>query len=148
MTWELTVAAIIEREGRFLVVEERDPGYPLPVLNQPAGHVDHGEGILEAVVRETLEETGLAFTPARLVGVYQLRARNGQDYCRVCIAGTVPAAATAAPKDAQILACHWLRPDQIASRGPRSSLVLACIQDHLAGRSFPLDLLQGPVLDR
>ena len=63
MSWNLTVAAIVERAGRFLVVEEMDPGYPHPVLNQPAGHVDPGEPLVDAVVRETREETGLAFTP-------------------------------------------------------------------------------------
>jgi 8-oxo-dGTP pyrophosphatase MutT (NUDIX family) len=142
MGWSLTVAAIVERAGRFLVVEETDGVNPARVLNQPAGHVDPGEPILAAAIRETREETGLPFTPEALVGVYQVRARNGRDYCRVCFAGTVPGDAVAVPGEGEILACHWLTPSEIAERGARSSVVLACIEDYLAGRRFPLDAVR------
>ncbi len=148
MSWSLTVAAIIQRGDRFLMVEEQDPGYPHRVFNQPAGHVDPGEGILEAVVRETREETGLDFTPTALVGIYPLRARNGRDYCRICFAGTVPGQATAAPEDPEILACHWLTRAEISAGRPRSSVVLACIDDHLAGRRLPLDAVAAVRRDR
>jgi phosphatase NudJ len=147
-SWALTVAAIVEREGRFLVVEETDGWNPERVLNQPAGHVDPGESALDAVVRETLEETGLALTPEALVGVYQLQARNGQDYCRLCFSGSVPEGAEARPRDPQILACHWLTRAEIAERRPRSSLVLACIDDYRSGHRFPLSLVAGVKRDR
>ena len=149
MTWRLTVAAIVERAGRFLVVEETDPGYPHPVWNQPAGHVDPGEPLLDAVVRETREETGLAFTPTALVGIYQLRARNGADYCRVCFSGAVPEGAEARPEDPEeILACRWLTRDEIAAGRPRSSVVLRCVDDYLAGVRLPLAAVAHFHVDR
>ncbi len=138
MSWSLTVAAIIERSGRFLVVEETDGVSPERVLNQPAGHVDPGESILAAVIRETWEETGTVFAPEHLIGVYQLRAANGRDYARVCFSGSVPEDAMAVPQDAEILACHWLTREEIAAARPRSSLVLKCLDDYLGGQRFPL----------
>ena len=147
-TWALTVAAIVERDGRYLMVEETDGWNPERVLNQPAGHVDPGEYILDAVVRETLEETGLAFIPERVVGIYQLQARNGQDYCRICFAGRVPEGAQARPRDSQILACHWLTREEIAAGRPRSSIVLACLDDFQNGCSHPLELVAGLRRDR
>jgi len=132
-----TVAAIIERQGHFLVVEETDGVNPEQVFNQPAGHVEPGESLLDAVRRETWEETGLRFEPEALVGIYQLKARNGKDYTRICFAGRVPEDGEAAPMDADILACHWLDREAIALR-PRSTLVLRCLDDYLAGRHWPL----------
>jgi phosphatase NudJ len=137
MSWELTVAAIIERQGRFLVVEETDKVNPELVLNQPAGHVEPGESLLDAVRRETREETGLRFEPEAVVGVYQLLARNGKDYTRICFAGRVPENAEAIPQDSDIRACHWLDRKSIALR-PRSTMVMSCIDDYLAGRLWPL----------
>ena len=142
MTWNVTVAAIVERAGRFLVVEEMDPGDPRPVWNQPAGHVDPGEAILDAVVREVREETGLDFTPSGFVGVYQLLARNGRDDCRFCFAGTVPDGVEARAEDPEeILACHWFTRDEIAAGHPRSSAVVRCIDDYLAGVCLPLGVV-------
>ena len=149
MTWNVTVAAIIERAGRFLVVEEMDPGYPDAVWNQPAGHVDPGEGLLDAVVREVREETGLPFTPTSFVGVYQLLARSGRDYCRFCFAGSVPDGVEAEAEDPEeILACRWLTRDEIAAGRPRSSVVLKCIDDHLAGVRLPLEAVTHFHADR
>jgi 8-oxo-dGTP pyrophosphatase MutT (NUDIX family) len=148
MSWSLTVAAIVERNGRFLMVEETDRVNPERVLNQPAGHVDPGEAILHAVVRETREETDTAFTPEAVIGVYQLRARNGRDYCRICFSGSVPADAVARPQEGEILACHWLTRDEIAAGRPRSSIVLRCIDDYLSGRRFPLSAVDGLQDDR
>jgi 8-oxo-dGTP pyrophosphatase MutT (NUDIX family) len=148
MSWSLTVAAIVERNGRFLMVEETDRVNPERVLNQPAGHVDPGEAILHAVIRETLEETDTAFTPEAVIGVYQLRARNGRDYCRICFSGSVPADAVARPREGEILACHWLTRDEIAAGRPRSSIVLRCIDDYLSGRRFPLSAVDGLKDDR
>ncbi len=146
--WALTVAAIVERDGRFLVVEETDGVNPERVLNQPAGHVDPGESILDAVVRETLEETGLTFTPEALIGIYQLWARNGRDYCRVCFSGSVPDRGVATPGEGEILACHWLTREEIAASRPRSSLVLTCIDHYLAGRRLPLAAVEPVHVDR
>jgi phosphatase NudJ len=148
MTWAVTVAAIIERQGHFLMVEETDGVHPERVLNQPAGHVDPGESVLAAVVRETWEETGLTFEPRHLIGVYHLQARNGLDYLRICFCGTVPEGAQAKPQDPQILDCHWLTRDEIVRRGPRSSAVLHCIDDYLAGRRLPLEAVGAFHRDR
>lgn len=137
MPWSLTVAAVIERQGRFLFVEERDGGGPR-VLNQPAGHVEDGEALLDAVVREVREETGLAFRPEALVGVYALRAANGKDYLRVCFAGAV-GDGDPAPQDADILACHWLTREEMEARALRSGLVRRCVEDHMNGQRLPLE---------
>jgi phosphatase NudJ len=139
--WALTVAAVIERQGRFLFVEEPDKVTGRPVLNQPAGHVEPGESLLEAVRREVREETGLAFTPEAIVGLYPLKAANGSDYFRVCFAGTVPGDAVAVPEDPDILRCHWLTREELASASLRSGWVLRCLDDALQGRRFPLDLV-------
>lgn len=137
MTWALTVAAIIERQGRFLFVEERDGDGPR-VLNQPAGHVEPGESLIDAVIREVGEEAGLPFTPEALVGLYQLRAANGKAYCRVCFLGSVPDGMEARPRDADILACHWLSPEELGHRPLRSGLVRRCLDDALGGARLPL----------
>jgi 8-oxo-dGTP pyrophosphatase MutT (NUDIX family) len=139
--WALTVAAVIEREGRFLFVEEPDKVTGLPVINQPAGHVEAGESLLDAVRREVREETGLAFTPEAIVGLYPLKAANGSDYFRVCYRGTVREDAEAAPEDPDILRCHWLTRDELSVASLRSGWVLRCLDDALTGRRFPLDLV-------
>jgi len=141
MTWALTVAAIIEREGRFLVVEELDPATGLPVINQPAGHVEPGESLLDAVRREVREETGLAFTPQAIVGLYPLKAANGRDYFRVCFVGSVPEGTEAVPEDPDILRCHWLTRAELGGASLRSGWVLRCLDDALQGRRFPLELV-------
>lgn len=145
--WRVTVAAVVEREGRFLVVEETDGVHPERVLNQPAGHVDPGETLREAVIRETWEETGLDFKLEAFLGVYQIQARNGRDYMRFAFSGSVPAGAEARPRDGEILACHWLTREEIALR-PRSSAVLAVIDDYLAGTRHPLAAVERVLRDR
>jgi len=147
MAWALTVAAIIERQGRFLVVEETDGVHPERVFNQPAGHVEPGESLLEAVVREVWEETGLTFTPEAFLGIYQLQARNGKDYARACFLGSVPEGAEPSPQDAEILACHWLTREEIA-RQPRSVMVLKCLDDYLAGIRLPLGAAENVIRER
>ena len=125
----VTVAAIIERDGRFLLVEE-DTADGLR-LNNPAGHLDPGESPIEACVREVLEETAHDFAPAALVGVYLnrfTRTRTGHDitYLRFAFAGTV-----------------WMTLDELHASAARhrSPLVLQCIQDYLAGQRAPLALI-------
>jgi 8-oxo-dGTP pyrophosphatase MutT (NUDIX family) len=148
MSWAVTAAAIIERQGRFLMVEETDGVNPERVFNQPAGHVDPGESVLQAVVRETWEETGLHFLPEHLIGLYHLQARNGLDYLRICISGAVPEDGIAVPQDPQVLACHWLTRAEIEAAGPRSSAVLHCLDDYLAGRRLPLEAITAFHRDR
>lgn len=146
--WALTVAAVIERRGRFLVVEEMEGLPPERVFNQPAGHVEPGESLVEAVRREVREETGLAFTPEAVVGIYQLQARNGKDYCRVCFRGTVPEGAEARPEDPDILGCRWLTREELAVAPLRSGLVLRCVDDALGGGAHPLALVAEPRRER
>jgi 8-oxo-dGTP pyrophosphatase MutT (NUDIX family) len=147
MTWSVTVAAIVERQGRFLVVEETDGVHPERVLNQPAGHLEPGESLREAVIRETREETGLPFEPQAFLGIYQLQARNGHDYLRVAFVGTVPETLEAKSQDPQILACHWLGREEIARR-PRSGIVLRCIDDYLDRHRFPLSAVEHLLRER
>lgn len=136
-----TVAAVIERDGRFLLVEEVSDGRH--VLNQPAGHLDPGESLVEACVRETLEETAHAFEPTSLVGIYRWHyAPAGNTFLRFAFAGTVGSADPGRSLDAEILATHWLSREDIAARPEmhRSPLVMRCVDDYLAGRRFPLDV--------
>ena len=142
----VTVAAVIERDGRFLFVEEETPEGLR--LNQPAGHLDPGESLLQAVVRETLEETAATVEPLACVGVYMGRYRSkaaGTDvtYLRFAFACRLHAIDGARPLDAGIVRAVWLTPDEVRARLPehRSPLVMQTLDDHLAGRRFPLDLI-------
>ena len=125
-------------DGRVMLLRRAiEPGYG--AWAQPGGFLEADETALQGAIRETLEETGLDFTPRALLGVYQLRARDGRDYCRVCFAGSVPPGAEARPLDPEILGCRWLTRDEIAAGRPRSGLVVRCIDDALAGRRLPLE---------
>lgn len=137
----ITVAAIIEYQGRFLLVEEEDQGRR--VLNQPAGHLEEGESLVDAVIREVREETGLDFRPQGLVGVYRLTLPQGQTFLRFCFHGQVQQPGPCQPQDGEILACHWRSAVQIRAQGPmhRSPLVERCLDDYLNGRTFDLSLL-------
>lgn len=140
----VTVAAVIEQDGRFLLVEEStNEGLR---LNNPAGHLDPGESIVQGVVREVLEETACGFRPSHLIGVYLARLQRGQEditYLRFAFAGTVGAPAPGRALDAPIVRTLWLTPAEIEATRERhrSPLVWRCVQDHLAGRRYPLDLL-------
>ena len=137
----LTVAAIIERGGKFLLVEELADGRR--VLNQPAGHLDPGESLIAACRREVLEETAHHFEPAGLVGVYRWHyAPQDVTFLRFCFSGKLLGTADRV-LDKEIVALHWLTFEQLKSRSPdhRSPLVQKCVDDFLAGRNFPLELL-------
>ncbi len=139
-----TVAVIVEQDGRFLLVQERDAGRI--VYNQPAGHLDNGESLLQATVRETREETAWEVIPTALVGLYTYHApQNGITYVRACFAATALRHHPDEPLDADILAATWKTLAEIreleASGELRSPLVLRCIQDYLAGQRAPLELL-------
>ncbi len=142
----VTVAAIIERDGRFLLVEEHTPEGLR--LNNPAGHLDPAESPLEGVVRETLEETACVFTPQSVVGVYLSRfQRPGRNedvtYVRIAFAGTVGEPQAGRALDQGIVRTLWLTLAELraTSARHRSSLVLRSIEDYVAGTRFPLALI-------
>ena len=136
---EITVAAITEADGRFLVVEERIN--QRLVFNQPAGHVEHGETLLTAVVREVREETAWRFEPQSLVGVYLWRSPDsGVTTMRFAFSGTVDDHHSAQPLDHGIVGTHWLSRTDLQEREQRlrSPLVMLCIQDYLDGKRQPI----------
>jgi 8-oxo-dGTP pyrophosphatase MutT (NUDIX family) len=144
MVWkpDVTVAAVAERDGQFLFVEERSGGRI--VLNQPAGHLESGETFLAAVVRETLEETGWSFCPESVVGVYMWQPDHlSRTFLRVAFAGRLESHDPARPLDHGILRTRWLGRDQLAAQQPRlrSPMVLRCVDDYLAGSRYPLQLI-------
>ncbi len=145
MQWppHITVAAVIERQDRFLVVEEEtDEGR---VFNQPAGHWEPGESLIDAVIRETREETAWRFRPLGVVGIYQWRVpRTGTTYLRFCFHGEVDEPRVERPLDTGILRAVWLsRQDLEREQRLRSPMVLRCIDDYLAGHRFPLEILHA-----
>lgn len=141
----VTVAAIIERDGRFLLVEEETSDGIC--FNQPAGHLDPNESLLEAVARETLEEAAHDFSPTSLVGMYMSRyvsSRTGFEvtYLRFAFAGVLGRAHNRA-LDHGILRTVWMtREEMLACQEKhRSPLVLRCVDDYLAGQRAPLSLI-------
>ena len=144
MIWkpDVTVAAVIEREGRFLMVEER-VGQSL-VINQPAGHLEPNESLIEAAIRETLEETAWRFKPEAVCGVYLWRhPERDVTYLRIAFAGRVTEQLQERSLDQGIQQALWLSRDELAQRATelRSPLVLRCIDDYLSGNRYPLELL-------
>lgn len=146
---DVTVAAVVERDGRFLMVEERaSDGI---VFNQPAGHLEPGESLLEAVVRETREETGFGFEPEYLIGIYSwLCEEAARSFLRVCFGGSARAPVGPAALDEGIIAAHWLSREQLLehTRVLRSPLVLHTIDDYLSGIRYPLDCVRHLENDR
>jgi 8-oxo-dGTP pyrophosphatase MutT (NUDIX family) len=137
---DVTVAAIAETDGRFLVVEERINRRLL--FNQPAGHVERGETLLAAVVREAREETAWRFEPEALVGVYLWRnPTSRREILRFAFTGRVSDHDAAQRLDRGIIATHWLTRSELEAREERlrSPLVLRCVRDYLAGRRSALD---------
>jgi 8-oxo-dGTP pyrophosphatase MutT (NUDIX family) len=141
MNWRpvITVAAVVERDAHFLIVEERIDG--ALVFNQPAGRVEDNESLLSAVIREMREETAWRFRPEALVGIYTWRKSGSQqDTLRFAITGSVADHDGQATLDHPIIATHWLTRAELVRRTPqlRSPLVLRCVDDYLAGRRGPL----------
>ncbi|MBA2960716.1 MULTISPECIES: NUDIX domain-containing protein [Ramlibacter] len=142
----VTVAAVVERDGRFLLVEEEtSEGLK---LNNPAGHLDPGESPVQGCARETLEETAYPFEPTALVGVYLSRARKpatGEDftYLRFAFCGRVGEPEPGRALDSGIVRALWLTPQEVrASRARhRSPLLVRCMEDYLAGVRYPLSVV-------
>jgi phosphatase NudJ len=142
----VTVAAIIERDGRFLLVEEESADGLK--LNNPAGHIEQGESPVQGCVREALEETGRVFEATSLVGVYLARARRdstGDDvtYLRFAFCGTCGEPDPSRALDTGIVRTLWMTADEIRASAARhrSPLLLRCIEDYLAGKRYPLSLV-------
>ena len=144
MIWKphVTVAAVIEQNGRFLLVEEQtDDGI---LFNQPAGHLEPGESLLAACAREALEETAYHFTPEALLGVYQWHhAGRDRTYLRFAYTGSLHDHERERTLDHGILRAVWQTPEEIRALQARhrSPLVLRCVEDYLVGRRFPLELV-------
>ena len=139
----VVVAAVIEQNGKFLLVEEEtDDGLR---LNQPAGHLEEGESLLDAVRRETFEETAHHFEPSALIGVYRWQQPAGKKrtYMRFAFTGQITGFDPDATLDEGILRAVWMTPAEIQASAARhrSPLLMQCLQDYLAGKSYPVDLL-------
>ena len=144
MIWKpnVTVAAVVQRDGKFLLVEEEtDAGL---AFNQPAGHLEEGESLVDAVVREALEETAYHFRPTHLVGIYQWKHPvKVLTYLRFAFGGELCGYEAGRPLDDGIVGARWLTLDEVKATQARhrSPLILRCCEDLLAGRHYPLDLL-------
>ena len=144
MIWKpnTTVASIIEQQGKFLLVEEETADGIR--LNQPAGHVENGETLVDAVIRETNEETAYGFTPEHLLGVYHWRhPQKDITYLRFAFIGKAGDHNPGQNLDTGVLRALWMSPDEIrASRAiHRSPQVLTCVEHYLAGQRFPLSVI-------
>ena len=142
MRWnpEVTVAAIVELDRRFLIIEERVAGRL--VLNQPAGHLEERETLVEAVIRETREETAWRFRPEALVGTYLWRSPiDGRSFLRFAFCGTVDDHRPQQPLDTGIARTLWMSHEQLLAQPSRlrSPLVLSCLQDFQLGKRQALD---------
>lgn len=139
----VTVATVVEDQGRFLLVEEMAGGRP--VFNQPAGHLEADESLIEAALRETLEETGWHVELTGVTGIYLYTApSNGITYQRVCFAAKPLRHDPELELDDGIIGPRWMSRDELAADPLRwrSELVLRCVDDYLAGECFPLTLIR------
>lgn len=143
----VTVAAIIHHEGKFLLVEEKSPDKDNTtnklVINQPAGHLENNESLIDAVIRETLEETRWEFEPSYISGIYRWIHDNGETYLRVCFVGEAIQEHAELSLDTGIERAIWLTETEIRNHANlRSPLVLRSIEDYLSGQKYPLSLIQ------
>lgn len=144
MIWKphATVAAIIERESKFLMVEELIRGERL--YNQPAGHLDPDESLIDAVIRETQEESAWQFIPQAVTGIYLWKhPGNGETFLRVAVCGSCINHDEQQPLDDGILKAVWKSREELVQdpHKLRSPMVINCIDDYLAGKRYPLDML-------
>lgn len=144
MIWKpnVTVAAVIERDGKFLLVEEQTSQGVR--FNQPAGHLEAGESLTAAVIRETLEESAFHFQPQHLLGIYRWHApESDTTYLRFAFVGEIIDHEPERVLDEGILQAVWLSPAEIRANqaAHRSPLILRCVEDYLAGKRYPIDLL-------
>jgi len=144
MVWKphATVAAIIERDSKFLMVEELVNNER--VFNQPAGHLDPDESLVDAVIRETLEETAWHFTPEAITGIYLWKhPDNGESFLRVTFCGSCDNHQPNQALDDGIIQAAWKSRDELIrlQQRLRSPMVIGCIDDYLAGKRFPMDML-------
>jgi ADP-ribose pyrophosphatase YjhB (NUDIX family) len=133
----VTVATIVERDGRFLLVQEQTrQGLR---LNQPAGHLESGESISSGAARETLEETGWRVTPTHLVGIYTWAGADNVTFVRFAFAAAAEVHDPVRPLDDGIVRALWMTYEELVARSAehRSPLVLRCVEDYRAGRSWP-----------
>lgn len=142
----VTVAAVIERGGRFLLVEEETPAGLR--LNQPAGHLEAGESLINAVIRETLEETAHTFEPRALVGCYMSRGLSSRDqgdttYIRFAFTGDLGSLDAGRQLDTGIVRTVWMSIEELRACRDRhrTPLLMACVEDYVAGKRFALDVL-------
>lgn len=146
MRWtpHATVATIIEKDKKFLCVEEQSVSRGELVINQPAGHLEAGETFIQAAIRETLEETGWTVTPTALVGIYTYTApANGIIYHRYCFVAQADSYDADSPLDTGIERALWLSREELGQRESqlRSPMVTRCIDDYLRGTRYPLELI-------
>ncbi|BBP82970.1 NUDIX hydrolase [Pseudomonas sp. Pc102] len=144
-TPHVTVATLVEDQGRFLMVEEISDGRA--VLNQPAGHLEADESLIQAALREALEETGWEVELTAVTGIYLYTApSNGVTYQRVCFAARPLRHRPEHELDTGIIGPRWLTRDELLAHREqwRSPLIIRCIDDYLAGERFPLSLIRDP----
>ena len=144
MIWKpnVTVAAVIEQDGKFLLVEEHTSQGLL--FNQPAGHLEADESLLAAVARETLEESAYDFEPQYLIGIYRWHApASDTTYLRFAFTGRILAHHPERALDEGIVRAAWMTPEEIRATAARhrSPLILRCVEDYLAGKRYPLELI-------
>ncbi|MFW1753807.1 NUDIX hydrolase [Acinetobacter wanghuae] len=143
-TAHVTVATVVEKDGKFLFVEEHTEGVTHTVFNQPAGHVEAGETIIEAAIRETMEETGHTVEVTNLLGMYAYTPPMFPDrtYYRFCFLAKSIAHDANATLDTGIVGAVWMTLDElIESARARSPLVIKAVQDALSGQKYPLSLI-------
>ena len=143
----VTVACIARRDSKYLMVREYCDGSS--VINQPAGHLEQGESLWQAVIRETLEETGYHFEPRYISGIYQFVAANGETYLRFTFYGELVGEQTDQPLDSDINEIVWFNRQELEKHIDqlRSQAVLACVADFEAGQQLPLVTVQGLQLE-
>jgi 8-oxo-dGTP pyrophosphatase MutT (NUDIX family) len=143
MVWKpnVTVAAVLEQDGRFLLVEEQTERGIL--FNQPAGHWEPHETLAAGAVREVLEESAYDFEPQHLLGVYRWHSPSDVTYLRFAFTGRILAHHPQRALDQGIIRAVWMTPDEIRATRERhrSPLILRCVEDYLAGKRYPLDLI-------